>query len=164
MYSYGGLLMIGEIVRERRMAMRLTQVQLGERAGLTQDYISKLERGTIDMPQKGTLQVLGRVLKVPLADFYRAAGVLEPEVEPRPRQLALLSLRGDEEYTAEEIVAHVESRPGRQFREDLRQARAERDYDEYVEFCLDIFRAWESNSDLGIKSLRRSRTIGTGGR
>lgn len=158
--------MIGDIIRERRTAMRLTQVQLGERAGLTQDYISKLERGAIDMPQKGTLQVLGRVLKVPLSEFYRAAGVLEPDSDPAPapRQLALLSLRGDEEYTREEIVAYVESRPGRQFQDDLRAAREERDYDEYVEFCLDIFRAWESNSDLGVKSLRRARTTSTDGR
>lgn len=70
-----GSSVIGELVKRQRQAMRLTQVQLGARTGLTQDYISKLERGTIDLPQRGTLEALAGPLGLTVADLYRAAGV-----------------------------------------------------------------------------------------
>lgn len=144
-----------------------TLAQEAERRGhvLRQSYISQIIRGEILEPRDDKIAIFKELLGLTKRDFYEARGALEGiDAEAAPRQLALLSLRGDEEYTAEEIVAHVESRPGRQFQEDLRQAREERAYAEYVEFCLDIFRAWESNSDLGVKSLRRSRTLSTDGR
>jgi len=76
---------IGDLVKRRRQALRLTQTRLGALTGLQQDYISKLERGTIDMPQKGTLMALSMALGVTVADFYRAAGVLvEEDEQPQP--------------------------------------------------------------------------------
>jgi transcriptional regulator with XRE-family HTH domain len=67
---------IGDVVKGRRLARRLTQVKLGKLTGLSQDYISKLERGEIDLPQRGTLDALAGALDLDVADFYRAAGVL----------------------------------------------------------------------------------------
>lgn len=160
-----GAIVVGELVKRRRTQRGLTQVELGRRTGLSQNYISKLEQGQVELPQRGTLDALGGALELPVEDFYRAAGVLDDlnRNDPPPRQLALLSLTGEEEYDADALVAYVESRPGRIFQADLAEARRERTYDEYVEFCLSIFRAWESNSNLGIKALALGRSTGTGG-
>lgn len=67
------------MVKARRSALRLSQVALGKRTGLSQNYISKLERGEIELPQRGTLDALGRVLGISLSEFFRAAGIIEEE-------------------------------------------------------------------------------------
>lgn len=157
--------MVGTLVRDARRRKRLTQVALAERAGLSQNYISKLESGTIDLPQRGTLEALSGALGLSVGDFYRAAGLMDdvgPET-PHPRQLTLPSLDGEEEYDADEIVRYVESRPGQRFQEQLREAREARSYADYVTFCIRIFRAWESNSDLGLEGFRFGRGPGNNG-
>ncbi len=152
MYSYAReRQVIGELVKQRRQALRLTQVQLGERTGLTQDYISKLERGTIDMPQRGTLQVLGRTLDIPMADFFRAAGVMEGGEEPQPSPPMQLALgEANDAVDIDAVVAYVESRPGIHFQDRLAQQRKRLARPDYIRFCLGLFRAWSSNSDLAL--------------
>lgn len=69
---------VGEAVRERRRFLGINQTELGKRAGgLSQDYISKLENGIIETPQRGTMDALATALGVPVAVLYRAAGILE---------------------------------------------------------------------------------------
>jgi transcriptional regulator with XRE-family HTH domain len=69
--------MVGTLVKQRRHHLGLTQVELSRRAGLSQNYISKLEAGQVDLPQRGTLDALGGALDTPIEEFYRAAGILD---------------------------------------------------------------------------------------
>lgn len=159
-----GVGMVGALVRRARVAKGLTQGELALQTGLRQTYISQVEGGEIRLPRDHNLDALGKALGISRAEFYSESGMLD-DIEgnpPPPRQLALISLTGEEEYEADALVAYVESRPGRIFQQQLAEARRERTYDEYVEFCLSIFRAWESNSNLGIKALALGRTS-TGG-
>lgn len=151
--------MVGELVKETRKAKRLTQVELAKRAGLSQNYISKLESGEIDLPQRGTLEALGEQLDLTVADFYRAAGVLDsdeetPPAKPAPIQLPLSD--PDESFDPDAIVAYVESRPGIHFQDRLRQQRERLSRADYVRFCVGLFRAWSSNSDLALTSVELS--------
>lgn len=56
------------LIREYREAAGLTQVELAERIGETQSYVSKVERGErrLDLVQ---LAVFCAAMRVPLADF-----------------------------------------------------------------------------------------------
>lgn len=49
--------LIGQAVRERRLELRLSQVELADRAGMTQSALSRLEAGAV-VP---TIPVLDRV-------------------------------------------------------------------------------------------------------
>lgn len=69
--------MIGDLIQQRRLAKGLTQTELARRTGLSQNYVSKLEGGRIELPQRGTLDVLSGALDVSLIDLYRAAGVTD---------------------------------------------------------------------------------------
>lgn len=152
--------MIGDLVKARRLGLRLTQAQLGERTGLTQDYISKLERGSIDMPQRGTLQVLGRALKIKQAEFFQAAGVMDGEdAEPNPpEQLPLSDL--DLPVTRDEAIAYVESRPGTDFQENLVRLREQLSREAYIDFCLQVYRMWAGNSDAMVHLMLREEQRG----
>lgn len=72
--EYGVVL---RLLREAREAAELTQVQLAEKLGQSQSFVSKAERGDrrLDVIQLRT--ILG-ALGVPLADFVRG---LEAELE-----------------------------------------------------------------------------------
>lgn len=139
--------MIGDVVKGRRLARRLTQVKLGKLTGLTQDYISKLERGEIDLPQRGTLDALAGALDLDVAEFYRAAGILSGVEEvppPRPAPNAL----GD--YNYDEVRRYVEGNPDPNFRARLARQEARRTPESYRRLIFRIFRAWLSNADLGL--------------
>lgn len=47
----------GEILREKRKEMNLTQQQLSERTGLKRSYISRIERGETDMQLSSLLRI-----------------------------------------------------------------------------------------------------------
>lgn len=66
------------ILARQRTAAGLTQVQLAERAGVTQSHISKLERGTWE-PRLSTIMGLARALGVHPCDLLPPPG--EPERE-----------------------------------------------------------------------------------
>ncbi|MFH0982782.1 MAG: helix-turn-helix transcriptional regulator [Planctomycetota bacterium] len=51
--------LIGQRVRQRREALRLTQIELGARTGMSQPYISEIERGIIG--DKLTLRTIQRL-------------------------------------------------------------------------------------------------------
>ena len=53
----------GEALRAHRYALRLTQAQLAERAGLSERAISDLERG-LKTPQRATLSLLINALEL----------------------------------------------------------------------------------------------------
>lgn len=66
---------LGERVRDRRVALRLSQEDLGERAGLHRTYIGHIERGEVNPSLLNICKVAG-ALEVDVADLTRALQVL----------------------------------------------------------------------------------------
>lgn len=62
--------LVGQNVRRCRLALDMTQEELAEAAGVSQQYISGLERGQRN-PTVVTLWELSRPLKVEPADLLR---------------------------------------------------------------------------------------------
>lgn len=76
--------MVGALIRERRKARGWSQQELAGRLDMAQTYLSRLERGEVELPQRATLERLGAELGLSLADFYQAAGVLDDVGSPTP--------------------------------------------------------------------------------
>jgi len=47
----------GEILREKRIEMKITQRELSERTGLKRTYISRIERGETDMQLSSLIRI-----------------------------------------------------------------------------------------------------------
>ena len=58
----------GEILRDRRKELKLTQKQLAERVGKEQSYIARVEKGEVDMQ---------------LSSFFKIANALDIEFTPK---------------------------------------------------------------------------------
>lgn len=134
---------IGALVFERRKALGLTQTALGRKAGLSQDYISKLENGEIDVPRRGTLLALGEPLGLRLADFYQAAGILvalDASDDGSDRIEAVLS----------DVMALIEGMP--EMIQTLEEVKRENTPETYQRWLAQLARAWLSN-------LRMARSV-----
>lgn len=59
-------------VRQVREAKQVTQVQLAERTGLVQQYISRLELGLVSNPRTATRRKIAAALAVPESDLWPA--------------------------------------------------------------------------------------------
>jgi transcriptional regulator with XRE-family HTH domain len=62
----------GEKLREARHKAKLTQAALAESAGLTQQYVAKIEAGQIN-PTFATMAAVARVLGTEIGDMLRLA-------------------------------------------------------------------------------------------
>lgn len=145
-----GLWLANELDRRDWQQADLVQ-RLPVKAGVVSSWINGKRRPTYE-----NCLLIARELRVDPNEVLTRAG--RPLVDGGgPRQLVLMALDGSEEYDTPAILEYVEARPGRRFQEELRAVRAERSYQDYVEFCLDLFRAWESNSNLGVKTFRRGQ-------
>ena len=64
---------VGDRVRERRTARRLTQAQLGEACGLHRTFIGSVERGERNVSLLN-LRVIARALRVPVTELLADDG------------------------------------------------------------------------------------------
>src|SRR5207248_2967329 len=62
---------LGFRIRERRVAQRLTQAQLGEKCGLHRTFIGSVERGERNVSILN-LRLIARILRVPLVELFAA--------------------------------------------------------------------------------------------
>jgi transcriptional regulator with XRE-family HTH domain len=69
---------LGGLLRSHRTAAGLTLRELSERTGVSNAYLSQLERGMHE-PSLSVLRALSLALDVPLASLLARAGVLEGE-------------------------------------------------------------------------------------
>jgi transcriptional regulator with XRE-family HTH domain len=65
--------MLGDLIRRRRLELELTQVQLEDRTGIPQTYISQIERGTVAAPGRDKLEPIAIALGLPLWRLAAAA-------------------------------------------------------------------------------------------
>ena len=82
---------VGEFIAGQRRAARLTLRQLADQAGISNPYLSQIERG-LRRPSAEVLQQLSRALRVSAETLYVRAGILDPEEHsPTTVEMAVLA-------------------------------------------------------------------------
>jgi transcriptional regulator with XRE-family HTH domain len=85
---------LGEYLREQRVTAQLSLRQLAEQTGVSNPYLSQIERG-LRRPSAEVLQQLAKALRISAEQLYVHAGILNPdEVEVRSVELAVLADAG----------------------------------------------------------------------
>ena len=85
---------LGDYLREQRMAASLSVRQLAEQAGVSNPYLSQIERG-LRRPSAEVLQQLAKALRISAETLYVRAGILDPDDgEVRSVELAVLADTG----------------------------------------------------------------------
>jgi len=72
---------VGEYIADRRRAAELTLRQLAELTGVSNPYLSQIERG-LRRPSAEVLQQLSKALRVSAESLYVRAGILDPDDHP----------------------------------------------------------------------------------
>lgn len=69
---------LGEYLREQRESSRLSLRQLAEQAGVSNPYLSQIERG-LRRPSAEVLQQLAKALRISAEHLYLRAGIVSPD-------------------------------------------------------------------------------------
>ena len=81
---------LGEYLREQRVAAQLSLRQLAEQTGVSNPYLSQIERG-LRRPSAEVLQQLAKALRISAEQLYVQAGILNPDDgQVRSVELAIL--------------------------------------------------------------------------
>ena len=82
---------LGEFIAAQRRSARLSLRQLAEQAGVSNPYLSQIERG-LRRPSAEVLQQLATALRISAEQLYVRAGILDPQAHPSPSvEAAVLS-------------------------------------------------------------------------
>ncbi|MEO5854011.1 MAG: helix-turn-helix domain-containing protein [Nocardioides sp.] len=85
---------LGDYLKEQRVTARLSLRQLAEQAGVSNPYLSQIERG-LRKPSAEVLQQIARALRISAEQLYIRAGILSPEdlgdANERSVELAVLA-------------------------------------------------------------------------
>lgn len=69
---------LGEYLREQRLGAELSLRQLAEQAGVSNPYLSQIERG-LRRPSAEVLQQLAKALRISAEQLYFQAGIVSPD-------------------------------------------------------------------------------------
>ena len=69
---------LGDYLREQRVQARLSLRQLAEQAGVSNPYLSQIERG-LRKPSAEVLQQIAKALRISAEQLYIRAGILNPD-------------------------------------------------------------------------------------
>jgi transcriptional regulator with XRE-family HTH domain len=69
---------LGDYLREQRVSARLSLRQLAEQAGVSNPYLSQIERG-LRRPSAEVLQQLAKALRISAEQLYIRAGIVAPD-------------------------------------------------------------------------------------
>jgi transcriptional regulator with XRE-family HTH domain len=69
---------LGDYLREQRVSARLTLRQLAEQAGVSNPYLSQIERG-LRRPSAEVLQQIAKALRISAEQLYLRAGIVSPD-------------------------------------------------------------------------------------
>jgi transcriptional regulator with XRE-family HTH domain len=82
---------LGEFIAGQRRAAQLSLRQLAEQTGISNPYLSQIERG-LRKPSAEVLQQLAKALRVSAETLYVRAGMLDPDDHPATSvEMALLA-------------------------------------------------------------------------
>jgi len=96
---------LGEIIRRQRELSELSMRQFAETAGISNPYLSQIERGLRE-PSERVLDAIARSLMTTTEALYEQAGIAHDEDDAEPEALAVI--RGDERLTGRQRQALVE--------------------------------------------------------
>ena len=81
---------LGDFLKEQRRGAQLTLRQLADQTGVSNPYLSQIERG-LRKPSAEVLQQLAKGLRISAETLYVRAGILDPDDhETRTVELAVL--------------------------------------------------------------------------
>ncbi len=80
---------LGDYLREQRTDARLSLRQLADQVGVSNPYLSQIERG-LRRPSAEVLQQLAKALRVSAEQLYIRAGIVSTEVGNSSVELAVL--------------------------------------------------------------------------
>ena len=69
---------LGDYLREQRVSAQLSLRQLAEQAGVSNPYLSQIERG-LRRPSAEVLQQIAKALRISAEQLYIRAGIVSPE-------------------------------------------------------------------------------------
>jgi transcriptional regulator with XRE-family HTH domain len=69
---------LGDYLKEQRLASRLSLRQLASQAGVSNPYLSQIERG-LRKPSADVLQQIAKALRISAEQLYVRAGIVSPE-------------------------------------------------------------------------------------
>jgi transcriptional regulator with XRE-family HTH domain len=69
---------LGDYLRDQRRGAQLTLRQLADQAGVSNPYLSQIERG-LRRPSADVLQQLAKALRISAETLYVRAGILDPD-------------------------------------------------------------------------------------
>jgi transcriptional regulator with XRE-family HTH domain len=69
---------VGEFIRDLRHNARISLRQLADQAGVSNPYLSQIERG-LRKPSAEILQQIAKALRISAEQLYLRAGILSPE-------------------------------------------------------------------------------------
>jgi transcriptional regulator with XRE-family HTH domain len=72
---------LGSFIREQRKSARLSLRKLSDRAGISNPYLSQIERG-LRKPSAEILQAIAKALSISAETLYIRAGILDEDREP----------------------------------------------------------------------------------
>ena len=94
---------LGEIIRQQRELAELSMRQFAELAGISNPYLSQIERG-LRAPSEHVLEGIADALKVSADALYEEAGVTPPGQEPEDTAV-LDAIAADPRLTARQRSA-----------------------------------------------------------
>ena len=110
---------LGEFIRDQRRTARLSLRKLSELAGISNPYLSQIERG-LRKPSAEILQSIARALRISAETLYVRAGILEeregeqdlvseimrdPSISERHKQTLVDIYRSFQQQRADEVSA-----------------------------------------------------------
>src|SRR5919112_1657073 len=82
---------LGDYLREQRVASHLSLRQLADQVGVSNPYLSQIERG-LRRPSAEVLQQLARALRISAEQLYVRAGIVHPDPgQPGSVELTILA-------------------------------------------------------------------------
>ena len=82
---------LGDFLKEQRLASRLSLRQLADQVGVSNPYLSQIERG-LRRPSAEVLQQLAKALRISAEQLYVRAGIVSPDAStPASVELAILA-------------------------------------------------------------------------
>ena len=94
---------LGEFIKEQRRLAELSVRRLAELAGVSNPYLSQIERG-LRRPSAEILQQIAKALEISSETLYVQAGILDAERSPAPSDLET-AIRRASELTEEQRAA-----------------------------------------------------------
>jgi len=69
---------LGDYLKEQRLGAQLSLRQLAEQAGVSNPYLSQIERG-LRKPSAEVLQQIAKALRISAESLYVRAGIIDPD-------------------------------------------------------------------------------------